>query len=233
MLRLPLAKRMSEDQQIRKVLIATPAYDGRLDVWYTNSLVNTIRVAQASGVYVHPVFMSYDALIQRARNDLFGLAVAGEYDDMIFIDSDMEWNPMWVMDLLARPEDVVGGTARKKTDDAEIYVAKTKDLSVHENGLIKCEGLGTGFVKLSRKAVTALWDASPEYQNEGRTCRMVCDVQVVDGQLFSEDTVLFKKLAALGFDCWLDPRMTCAHIGTKKFVGNFAAYLQRLTAKPE
>ncbi len=212
----------------RKVLIATPAYDGRLDVWYTNSLVNTIRVAQANNVFVHPIFMSYDALIQRARNDLFGLAVEGEYDDMIFIDSDMEWEPMWVMELLAREEDVVGGTARKKTDNAEIYVAKIQDLTYHENGLIKCEGLGTGFVKLSRKAFMAVWDASPEYQNEGKTRRMVCDVQIVDGQLYSEDTVLFKKLRGAGFDCWLDPRMTCAHIGTKKFYGNMAAFLEKL-----
>ena len=223
-----LAKPMSEISKVRKVLIATPAYDGRLDVWYTNSLVNTVRVAQANGIYVHPVFMSYDALIQRARNDLFSLAVGGEYDDMIFIDSDMEWNPMWIMELLSREEDVVGGTARKKTDDAEIYVAKTTDISTHANGLIKCDGLGTGFVKLSRKAFTALWDVSLEYKNEDKTCRMVCDVQVVDGQLYSEDTVLFKKLNDLGFDCWLDPSMTCNHIGTKKFVGNFAEYMKRL-----
>jgi hypothetical protein len=222
-----LARLMSEEQKVRKVLIATPAYDGRLDVWYTNSLVNTVRVAQASGVFVHPIFMSYDALIQRARNDLFGIAVEGEYDDMIFIDSDMEWDPMWIMELLSREEDVVGGTARKKTDDAEIYVAKIKDLTVHDNGLIKCEGIGTGFVKLSRKAFMALWDASPEYRNEGKVRRMICDVQVVDGQLYSEDTVLFKKLNELGFDCWLDPKMTCTHIGTKKFAGNAEAFLQR------
>lgn len=214
-------------ESVRKVLIATPAYDGRLDVWYTNSLVNTVRVAQANNIYVHPVYMSYDALIQRARNDLFALAVEGGYDDMIFIDSDMEWNPMWIMELLGRAEDVVGGTARKKTDDAEIYVAKIKDFTVHENGLIKCDGLGTGFVKLSRKAFMALWDISPEYQNEGKVCRMICDVQIVDGQLYSEDTVLFKKLNDLGFSCWLDPKMTCVHIGTKKFYGDMAAYLKR------
>lgn len=215
----------------RKVLIATPALDGRLDVWYTNSLVNTVRIAQAAGVFVHPVFMSYDALIQRVRNDLVALAVDGGYDDLIFIDSDMEWNPEWVMELLAREEDVVGGTARKKTDDAEIYVGKTSDLSYHENGLIKCEGLGTGFVKLSRAAFTAVWDISEEYRNEGRPCRMVFDVKVVDGELLSEDTVLFKKLNELGFDCWLDPRMTCAHIGAKKFVGSLAAQLEAMAAQ--
>lgn len=214
--------------QPRKVLIATPAHDGRLDVWYTTSLVNTIRVAQANDIFVHPVFMSYDALVQRARNDLIRLAVEGEYDDLIFIDSDMEWNPMWIMSLLERQEDVVGGTTRKKTDDAEVYVVKASDLTVHDSGLIKAEALGTGFVRLSRKAFLALWDSSPAYQNEGRECRMVCDVQIVDGQLYSEDTILFRKLADLGFDVWLDPRMTCNHLGTKKFCGSFEAYLETL-----
>lgn len=208
-----------------KVLIATPAHDGKLDVWYTTSLVNTVRVAQANNVFIHPVFMSYDALVQRARNDLIALAIKGEYDALIFIDADMEWNPLWVMELIGRPEDVVGGTARKKTDDAEIYVLKTSDLSVHENGLIKCEGLGTGFVKLSRKALQALWDNSPEYANEGKVRRMICNVGVIDGQLYSEDVTMFRKLNSLGFDCWLNPRMTCAHIGTKKFVGDLQRYL--------
>lgn len=218
------------DQAIpRKVLIATPAYDGRLDVWYTNSLVNSIRLAQANGIFLHPVFMSYDALIQRARNDLFKLAVEGEYDDMIWIDSDMEWDPAWIMQMLEAKEDVLGGTARKKTDEAEIYVAKTKDLMYHENGYIKCEGLGTGFVKLSREAFTALWEISLEYKNNDRPCRMVCDVQIINGELYSEDTVLFKKLNDLGFDCWLDPKMTCGHVGTKKFTGNMADYIERLT----
>ena len=213
---------------MRKVLIATPAHDGRLDVWYTTSLVNSVRVAQAEGIFLHPVFMSYDALVQRARNDLFRLAVEGGYDDMIFIDADLEWHPLWIMELLKREEDVVGGTYRKKTDDAEMYVMKTQNLQPNENGLVKVDGLGTGFVKLSRKAFMALWESSEPYQNEGREGRMVCDIKIVDGQLCSEDVVLFQKLKALEFDVWLDPRMTCVHIGTKKFYGNFEDFVKRL-----
>ena len=213
-----------------KVLIATPAHDGRLDVWYTTSLVNSVRIAQENGIFLHPVFMSYDALVQRARNDLFQLGVEGGYDDIIWIDADLEWNPMWVMELLESDKDVIGGTYRKKTDDAEVYTVKTKNLAV-ENGLIKVDGLGTGFVKLSRRAFMSLWESSQPYQNEGREGRMVCDIQIIDGQLCSEDVVLFKKLTDLGFDVWLAPHMTCCHIGTKKFYGNFEDFAKRLTAQ--
>ena len=211
-----------------KVLIATPAYDGRLDVWYTTSLVNSVRIAQDNGIFLHPVFMSYDALVQRARNDLFKLAL--EYDAVIWIDSDLEWNPMWIMELLGSDKDVIGGTYRKKTDEAELYTVKTKDLTAID-GLIKVDGLGMGFLKMSKKAVQALWDASQPYQNEGREGRMICDIQIVDGQLVSEDNVVTRKLADLGFDIWLDPRMTCCHIGTKKFYGNFEDFAKRLTAQ--
>jgi hypothetical protein len=213
---------------MRKVLIATPAYDGRLDVWYTTSLVNSVRIAQDNGIFLHPVFMSYDALVQRARNDLFRLGL--EYDAVIWIDSDLEWNPMWIMELLGSDKDVIGGTYRKKTDDAELYTVMTKDLTATD-GLIKVNGLGMGFVKMSKKAVQALWDASQPYQNEGREGRMICDIQIVDGQLVSEDNVVTRKLADLGFDIWLNPRMTCCHIGTKKFYGNFEDFAKRITAQ--
>jgi hypothetical protein len=214
-----------------KVLIATPAHDGRVDVWYVNALVNTIRLAQANNILVHPVFMSYDSLVQRARNDLFAIAVNGGYDAMIFIDADMDWNPEWVLEMIGREEDIIGGTARKKTDEAEIYVAKTRDLTIHPNGCIKCESLGTGFVKLSRKAFLAAWEASPEYRNENRVSRMVCNVEIIDGELYGEDISLFRKLGKLGFDCWLNPNMTCGHIGTKKFVGDFRNLLPKESAR--
>jgi hypothetical protein len=227
---------MLSQRPVRKVLIATPAYDGRLDVWYTTSLINAVRVAQANNVFLHPVFMSYDALIQRARNDLFRLAVEGDYDDMIFIDSDIEFDPMWIMELLSYDEDivdgydVVGGTYRTKTDDAELYAVKTQNLTPNEKGLVEVECLGTGFVKLSKKAILALWDSSAKYQNEGREGRMVCDVQIIDGELVSEDNVMFIKLRQLGFKVWLASHMTCVHIGTKKFYGNFQDYAKQILA---
>ena len=216
-----------------KVLIATPAHDGRLDVWYTTSVVNSVRVAQANNIFLHPVFMSYDALVQRARNDLFRLAVEGEYDHMIFIDGDLEWSPLWILELLSKPEDVIGGTYRKKTDDAEMYVVKTKNLELSDNGLIKVAGLGTGFMKMTRKAFMALWESSEPYQNEGREGRLVCDIKIVDGDLCSEDVVLCQKLTDLGYDLWLAPHMTCVHIGTKKFYGNFEDFMSRVKATNE
>jgi len=224
-------KNSSEDIQPRKVLIATPSFDGRVDVWCATAIVDAVRIAQSQGIFLHPIFLSYDALIQRARNDLIGIAVEGEYDDMIFVDSDIEFHSTWIMNLLDSPEDVIGGTYRKKTDAAEIYAIKTKNLKV-QNGLIKVESLGAGFLKLSSKAFKALWNSSQLYHNEGKIRRMVFNIDIVNDELVSEDVVMCSKLRKLGFDIWLNPEMTCCHIGTKKYFGNIANYIQRLQTQP-
>jgi len=216
----------------QKVLIATPAYDGRLDVWYTNSLINTVRIAQEQGIFIHPVFMSYDALIQRARNDLIRLAIEENYDGFIWIDSDLEFDPSWVLELLEHEKDIIGVPCPKKTDREELYNVRTRNLEPDEDGLIEIESIGTGFLKISKKALQDLWDNSTPYKNEGRECRMVCEVLVENGELISEDNVMCRKLRDLGYSIWVAPHMTCAHMGPKKYYGDFGDFVQRIKKAP-
>lgn len=212
----------------RRVLIGTPCYDGRTDVWYNFSMNETIKMAVAKGITLDVVYMSYDALIQRARNDLVSLAVSHGYDDLIFIDSDQQWNPEWIFGLLDAPMDVVGGAVVKKSDREAYNVRCSNIPDRHGSRWMPVDGLGTGFLRLSSVAFRDVWDHSESYINEGRQCRMVFDVQIVDGQLVSEDNVVCTKLISLGYRIFVDTEMTCAHVGHKKWEGNFAAFLNKL-----
>ena len=213
---------------MRKVLIGTPAHDGRVDVWFANSLVNTIKLSMIHNVEIIPIYMSYDSIVQRARNDLVRLALEDDFDDLIFIDSDEEWNPEWIFKLLKYSEDVIGATVVKKSDFTAFNVKVLESgLTAEKNGLMEVECVGTGFLKLSRTALEKVWDISPEYFNEGRKCRMVFDVQIVDGDLVSEDNVFCKKWRSLGGKVFIDPAMTCNHIGVKKYQGNFLEFINK------
>lgn len=210
---------------MRKVIIGTPCYDGRLDVWYTNSLVNTIKQSYKHDVEITPMWVSFDALIQRARNDTIHIALEGEFDDIIWIDSDIEWQPEWFFQLLDYPVDVVGGTYRKK-GDREQYVIR--QLTNHNpdptTGLIEVDGLGTGFIRMSRTAMQYLWDSNKSYidQKDNKERRMIFDVIITNNDLMSEDIYALQKLIDGGFKIWLDPSMTCSHVGPYKFQGDFA-----------
>jgi len=214
---------------MRRVLIGTPSYDGRIDVWFANSLLGTVKLAYEKEIFVHAIYTSYDSLIQRARNSLFKLAIDGGYDDLFFIDSDAEWEPEWFFRLLERPEPFVGGALVKKSSN-EGYTVKLLDkhLKKSEDGkLIQVDGVGTGFLKINRFALEKLWEMSDEYTSEGEKHRMVCDIKVENGDLISEDYILCNKWKSLGYKVWLDPTITLNHIGTKKFKGDFNAFITK------
>jgi glycosyltransferase involved in cell wall biosynthesis len=215
---------------MRRVLIGTPSYDGRIDVWFANSLLGTVKLAYEKEIFVHAIYTSYDSLIQRARNSLFKLAIDGKYDDLFFIDSDAEWEPEWFFRLLERPEPFVGGALVKKSSN-EGYTVKLLDkkLKKSEDGkLIEVDGVGTGFLKIGRFALEKLWEISEEYTSEGQKHRMVCDIKIENGDLISEDYILCNKWKSLGYKVWLDPTITLNHIGTKKFKGDFNAFITKL-----
>jgi len=218
---------------MRKVLIGTPSHDGKLDVWYVNSLVNTIRLTPEDTVIV-PIYMAFDSLVQRARNDLVKIALEGDFDDLIFIDGDQEWDPEWIYTLLNYDADVVGGTVVKKSDTIAFNVkVLPTGLKTEENGLMEVECIGTGFLRISRKALQDIWDISVDYTNEGKANRMVFDIKVIDGELISEDNVFCRKWKDLGGKVFIDPNMTCNHIGSKKYMGSFVEYVKTISNNVE
>lgn len=218
---------------MRKVFIGTPCYDGKIDVWYANSLIQTERIAKNRDIEIIPIYMSYDSLVQRARNDCVHLALEMGCNDIVWIDADIEWHPEWFFQLLDYDVDVVGGTYRKKSDDTESYVVKASSkFESNEQGLISVDGLGCGFTRFSQKAMLDLWNNSEPYTEKGKpeSKRMIFDVRVEKGELISEDIVVCDKLKSLGYDIWLAPYMTCNHIGTKKFQGNFESWHSKTMA---
>ena len=110
---------------MKKILIGTPSYDGRVDVWYTDSLVNSTKLAIENNIDLFAIYTSYDALVQRARNKLVQIALEYNFDEIIFIDSDMGWDPQWILDLTNRKEDIIGGIApgRRDIESWNTYIA--------------------------------------------------------------------------------------------------------------
>lgn len=214
---------------VKKVLIGTPSYDGRIDTWFADSLVRTIKQADPKLINIHAIYPSYDSLVQRARNDLVRMAMDGGYDTLFFIDSDVEWEPEWFFRFLARPEPIVGAALIKKSDQ-ESYTVKIvkKNLTKSEDDvLVQVDGLGTGFLKVDRFALEKLWLMSEPYVHDGVPNRMVFDLKIVDGDLISEDYVMCHKWQSLGYKVWLDPSITINHNGVKKYQGNLSSFLQR------
>jgi glycosyltransferase involved in cell wall biosynthesis len=214
---------------MKKVLIGTPSYDGRIDTWFADSLVRTVKESISKNIRVDAIYPSYDSLVQRARNDLFRMALEGQYDTLFFIDSDTEWEPEWFFRLLERPEPIVGGSLVKKSE-TEGYTVKITDKELkysEDKKLLEVDGVGTGFLKVDRFALDKLWLMSEPYLHDGKDNRMVFDIKIENGDLISEDYIMCSKWKSLGYKVWLDPTITCNHNGVKKYKGNLQNFLKK------
>ena len=214
---------------MKNILVATPSYDGKLDVWYTNSLLETVLLGFQNKIVFKPIFLSYDALIQRSRNDLFKIAVDNNFDGILWIDSDIEWNPGWAVEIVKRDKDVIGLPVVKKNLNQSYNVkCNPEDLFTNEDGLISVLSIGTGFLYMGKKAIDYLWENSEEYAEADKTGKMVFSVNIKDGQLVSEDVSVCNKLKDGGFDIFIDPLKTCNHIGNFKYTGNFGEFMNKI-----
>lgn len=216
---------------MKRVLVATPTLDGKLDVWYTISLIETLRHESSIDYEIYPIFFSYDSLIQRSRNGAVKIALENDFDFLFFIDSDVEWTPSDFYKILEHEEDIVAGALIKKDLENEDYTIKilNETLVTNENlSLIDADAVGTGFLKISKRALQTLWEISPSYTSLEQEFRMIFNVGIDDdGTLISEDYFMCKKWKSIGEKVWVDPKVNCNHVGTIKFFGNFEEFLDK------
>lgn len=211
------------ESSTRIVMIGTPSYDGKISAWHASAIVETCKIGIVNNINILPIYMSYDALVQRARNDIVKLAIDNNVDDLVFIDSDIDWSPLDFFKLLRYDADIVAAPTIKKNDIEQYGVKLTEQFNVEENGLVSVDGVATGFMRIRKEALKKIYDISEEYTEVGKRepSRMVFEVKVVAGQLYSEDILFCQKWKDLGGKVYIDPLINCGHVGEKRWIGNF------------
>lgn len=220
---------MSEEKRLRQVLIAAPSYDGKVNVWHATALNETSKIGLTRGVNVTAIYMSYDALVQRARNDIFKLAVDAQVDDLVFIDCDVDWRPEDFFKLLDHDAQIVAAPIIKKSDTDHTYSVKLLgDYEVQENGLVEVDGCATGFMRIRSDALHKIWAMTEEYREPHKPApiRMVFDVKIVNGELWGEDIVFCDNWTKLGGKIYIDPSIICGHSGEKRWISKFPEWMK-------
>ena len=98
-----------------KVFIATPMYGGMAHGLYIKSSLDLQTTFAKYGIETKFSFLFNESLITRARNYLVDEFLRSGYTHLLFIDSDIHYNPQDVLALLALDKDVIGGPYPKKS----------------------------------------------------------------------------------------------------------------------
>ena len=112
---------ISQDElRKKKLFVATPMYGGQCAGIYTRSIADLSALCTHYGIQVRFYFLFNESLITRARNYCVDEFLRSGDTHLMFIDSDIGFDPNDVIALLAlqdeqSPYDVIAGPYPKKT----------------------------------------------------------------------------------------------------------------------
>lgn len=110
---------VSELQKL-KLFVATPMYGGQCAGMYTRSIADLSAICAKYNIPLQLYYLFNESLITRARNYCVDEFIRSDATHLMFIDSDIGFNPQDVIALLAlqstadSPYDVIGGPYPKK-----------------------------------------------------------------------------------------------------------------------
>ena len=182
-----------EELRKRKLFLATPMYGGQCAGMFARSVADLSAMCAQHGIPLQMYFLFNESLITRARNYCVDEFLRSDADHLMFIDSDIGFNPQDVIALMAlqtmdEKYDIIGGPYPKKCISWEkIKVAVDKGMADEDPNVLEkfvgdfvfnpkggqtqiaigepCEVLeiGTGFMMVSKAAMRKFADHYKEY----------------------------------------------------------------------
>lgn len=221
----------------KKILLATPAYDGKVGVDFVNSLVASLLALRAAGAEVHYAIYANSANVPRVRNTAVAAMMGEDFTDIVFIDADMQWDAVDLAKVCAYDTSIVGVPYRARTDNnARWIVVWDDEVRQHEaSGLLTAKRAGTGFLRVRRDVFEKLEElhpylhyAGPHVTEENQKPHLFAFFDYalkagedgVTGHL-SEDYYFCDLARDAGFTIWMDPNVNLGHIGSKTWSGKF------------
>lgn len=155
-----------------KVLIATPMYGGQCTAGYTASMVNLFKLAaKCDDFEIDFMYGLNEALVTYARNMCANIFLKSDATHLLFIDSDIQFYPEHIIQMIRTQQDFVCGIyPKKKIDWDKVRLAAINGVPAHhlqsmsneylfeangelvpnEEGLVEIERSGTGMMMISR-----------------------------------------------------------------------------------
>jgi hypothetical protein len=104
-----------EELKKNKLFIATPMYGGMAHGLYMKSALDLQGVMSKYQVESKFSFLFNESLITRARNYLVDEFLRTDFTHLLFIDSDIHFNPQDIIAMMALDKDIIGAPYPKKS----------------------------------------------------------------------------------------------------------------------
>lgn len=211
---------------MKTILIATPAYDGRVHIPYAMSLVETTLMLKELGYEVKNLITASGSLLVAERNRLIQSFWESDADYMLCIDSDLGWAAQGVLEMLKQDKEFMCGVYPARGSKGKEFIfrpVRNEDGGiVQEKHLLKMEYIPAGFMLIKRSVIQKMRDKFPELyyspkdpRNNPEPGYCFFNTEVYEGEFWGEDFVFCRKAREAGVEIWCDPLIEFDHAGDR------------------
>ena len=216
------------------IYIAMPCYDSVK----INTMLSVIQLVQQlgkSGIAVGINTMK-SPLIHQARNYLTSVFLTTKYQYLLFIDSDVEFEPEAVVRMLVAKKSIVCTPYRVKAPklDKHIYTVEFKDpknIPILPGGLVELEAGPTGLMLIDRVVFEKIMKKYPYLKIKNKATPTAdkshefyynfFDFGFKDGYAMGEDVSFCRLARGSGFNIYANTQSTTQHHGSYAWKGKF------------
>lgn len=246
----------AEPKKQASIFLGIPCFACMMTNSFAASLISLQALCAQRGIQIYMDFVGNESLIERARNILVKRFIQQpQFTHMMFIDSDIGFNPMSVIRLLEFDKDCTSAVYPKKSINWELVkekIAKGSQEDVrqmgldfninlisndqHINGFVKVLDVATGFLMMKRGMLERMYEhykeelfAVNDIQGQNVTdyiAIFACSIDKKTKRFLSEDYAFCRRWQEMGGDVWADITTPLSHTGSHPFSGNI---LERIT----
>lgn len=215
-------------------MLGLPTYDYKVTAKLAISLASFCVQATKYGIDIQICNISGCSVVSRVRNLIAQDFMDSDCTDLMFIDSDINFNAEDIFRLMAWNTDpkkgIVAGipVARKKgkTYISTLDADEDENIFMNHMGLVRAKRVATAFMLIRREVFEKMYEAHPEwrYHDEkkiGDEITAYFDFALKDGNYIGEDFLFCDRARELGFEVWIDPTIKLGHVGVEEFAGAF------------
>ena len=221
------------------IFIAMPCYDSVK----INTMLSVIKLVQQlgkSGIETG-IHTMKSPLIHQARNYLTSVFLTTQYQYMLFVDSDVEFQPEAVLRMMVAKKNIVCTPYRVKAEELSkhIYTVEFKDpknILVLAGGLVEIEAGPTGLMLIDRKVFEKIIKNHPELKIRNKATPHAekshefyynfFDFGFNDGYAMGEDVSFCRLARGNGFKIYANIESSTTHHGAYAWKGTFGESLK-------
>jgi len=223
------------------VFIAMPCYDSVK----INTMLSIFQLIQHMGTSKVEVGINTmkSPLIHQARNYLTSVFLTTEYSHLLFIDSDVEFQPEAGLRMLVADKDIITTPYRAKNPNLNehTYTVKFPDpkvVPILPGGLVEIEAGPTGLMLIHRRVFEKIIKNRPDLKIKNKVkpdsdkshkfYYNFFDFAFEDGYTWGEDVSFCKLARANGSKLYANIESSTAHRGEFAWVGKFGDSLKSI-----